>query len=150
MSIWFPNSGKSPRPDDLFFIWSRDEHSVGVTVFDQEHQKLAALMCRIHSALKEEHDRDLALNLLEALMGETQAHFDHEERAMMEASCPGREEHVSEHEALHQEVESQFKLLKVGSISALAIPNFLKAWLIPHMQKSDRKYASYLRRHGFH
>ena len=149
MPMWFSRSKSNPEPEAPFFVWSKQTHSVGITVFDQEHQKLAALMNRVHAALKEKHDRDLALQLFHSLISETRAHFDHEERVMNEVSSPGREDHIEEHATLIREVQAQLQLLRNGAISSLAIPDFIKAWLIPHMQYTDRKYAASLRRHGF-
>ncbi len=145
--MWFSKS--NPEPEAPFFTWSSSEYSVGVTVFDQEHERLANLMSQIHATLQKKHDRALALKLLESLIDETQTHFDHEERVMEEVSCPGREAHVAEHVTLIQEAKVHLHLFRSGAISTLAMPNFLKAWLIPHMQITDRKYAACMRRHGF-
>lgn len=147
MGMWFLKS--TPEPDVPFFAWSSAEHSVGITVFDQEHQRLATLMGQVHATLLEKHDRALALTLIESLIQETRAHFDHEERVMEELGFHEREAHAAEHATLIQEAKVQLQMFRSGTFSALAMPNFLKAWLIPHMQVTDRKYAACLRRHGF-
>ena len=145
--MWFSKS--KPEPEVPFFAWSREEHSVGVTVFDQEHQRLATLMSQIHATVKEKRDRALALKLMESLIHETRAHFDHEERVLEEAGFPDLEAHVAEHTALIEHARVRLQLFRSGAIGALAMPNFLTAWLIPHMQVMDRKYAACLQRHGF-
>ncbi len=67
---------------------------------------------------------------------------------MEEAGFPEREAHVAEHSALIEHAKVRLQLFRNGAIGALVMPNFLKAWLIPHMQIMDRKYAAFLRRHG--
>src|ERR1035438_7265421 len=96
--MWFSKS--KPEPEVPFFAWSKEEHAVGVTVFDQEHQRLATLMSQIHATVKEKRDRALALKLMESLIHETRAHFDHEERVLEEAGFPDLEARSEEHTAL--------------------------------------------------
>jgi len=146
MSMWF-SKGK-PEPEPPFFSWSQEEHSVGVSIFDQEHQRLAALMSQIHATLQTSHDRDKAQRLLEAFIVAAQAHFDHEERIMANTDYPDQAAHATEHEALMDQAKAMFQRVQQGSISALSIPGFLKAWLIHHMQHTDRRYAAHMRRNG--
>ena len=146
--MWFSKPAPSPEHEAPFFAWSREEHGVGVAIFDQDHERLAVLMSRINTALQEKHDRALALRLMDSLIQETQAHFDHEEWVMEQVGYPDREAHAAEHSALIQEVKLLLQKFQKGGISALAVPNFLKAWFIPHMKSTDRKYAACLRRSG--
>ncbi len=146
--MWFSKPAPGPEPAAPFFVWSSEEHTVGVAVFDQDHERLAVLLSRINTALHEKHDRALVLKLMESLIQETQAHFDHEEWVMEQVGYAEREAHAAEHSALIQEVNILFQKFQKGGISALAIPNFLKAWLIPHMKVTDRKYTACLRRSG--
>ena len=142
-------SPPTPEPGAPFFAWSSAEHAIGVTVFDEEHQRLAALMIQVHATLKEKQDRALAQNLMGALIYETWAHFDHEERVMEEVGFHEREAHVAEHAALIQQAKDLLQKVLWGDISSQAMPGFLMTWLIPHIQITDRKYAACLQRHGF-
>lgn len=146
MAKWF--SRAEPEPEGPFFVWKKEDHSVGVAMFDQEHQRLTKLMSQIHASVNEDRDRDRAKNLLEALIHETGAHFAHEERVMEEVGYPEREAHAAEHAALLQQAKDLFQKFQSGTISALALPAFLKTWLISHMQHTDRKYAAHMRRNG--
>ena len=143
------SSQANPEPEAPFFVWSSAEHAIGVTVFDQEHQRLAALMSQVHATLKEKHDRALAQNLMGALIYETWVHFDHEERVMEEVGFHEREAHVAEHAALIQQAKDLLQKVQKGDISSQAMPGFLMTWLIPHIQVMDRKYAACLQNHGF-
>jgi hemerythrin-like metal-binding protein len=147
-AMWFSKSKPDAEPEVPFFAWIRGEHSVGITVFDQEHERLTDLMSQIHAALHKKHDRILILGRLEFLIKETKAHFEHEEGVMRNISYPDLEAHVAEHAALLREAAALFQKVQSGNLSATAIPEFLKAWLITHMQTTDRKYAASMRRHG--
>ena len=144
--MWF--SKRKPPADEPFFTWSNADYAIGVPTFDQEHERLAALIGNVHDALVDRHDRTQAVQFLETLIFETRAHFDHEERSMAEAGYKSLEAHVSEHEALIQDLQGLMRQFKGGNLSALALPAFLKNWLIPHIQHSDRQYAPILKRYG--
>ena len=123
---------------------------MGVAIFDKDHERLATQMSRINTALLEKHDRALALNLLESLIYETQAHFDHEEAVMRNLEFPEREAHVTEHTALIQQAKTMLQQIENGSTSMLALPKFLRTWLMDHIHITDRKYAAWMRRNGLH
>jgi hemerythrin len=137
-----------PEPKPPLFVWSAQDHSVGVGIFDEEHQHLTTMMAQVHEALLEEHDRLRALKLVAQLMQETRVHFIHEEDAMKEAHFPDLKAHAAAHKALIAQAEKLFREFAKGSMSAMIFPSFLRDWLIPHMQNYDRKYSATLRRQG--
>lgn len=148
--MWFSKSNPDPEPASPCFTWSREEHSVGVTVFDLEHERLCVLMGEVQVALLKKEDRSLTLRRLEALIQETKAHFEHEEGVMRNVSYADLEAHAAEHASLLREALALLQKVQSGNLSATAIPGFLKAWLVPHMQTTDRKYAACMRRNGLH
>jgi hemerythrin-like metal-binding protein len=148
--MWFSKPKSVPEVEAPFFAWTREEHSVGVTVFDRDHERIAALMSQIHTTLQVKHDRDQAQRLMETLIRETQAHFDHEEGVMLNVDYADREVHAAEHAALIQQAKTMLQKVHSGGVSALALPNFLKTWLIAHIQTMDRKYSACMRRNGLH
>ena len=141
--MWHSRSKPEKQP---FFEWSERDHSVGVAAFDHEHRHLAAMMARIHEALEAEHNRLLAVMLMERLVKETRIHFTHEESAMEEANFPERDAHAAEHTALIAQAEHLLHQYTLGSVSATMLPSFLRDWLIPHMLDYDRKYSGALGR----
>lgn len=146
--MWF--SKGHPVPEALPFAWSSEEDSVGVTVFDQEHEHLMDLVAQIHRAVQDRHDRGRAQLLLEAFIGAAQAHFDHEEAVMRNIGFPDRQAHAAEHAELLREAKELQRKVQGGLISALTLPGFLKAWLLDHIHRADRKYAATMRRNGLH
>ena len=140
---------KSKLPKALPFLeWQDEEHSIGVPIFDREHQKIFILINNLHILTQEKHERTLPPALLEGLRTELLAHFAHEEQVMEKTGFPGRQAHMTDHGALVQELQEMFKQFHTGGISVLALPLFLKNWFIKHIIDSDRKYAAHLRSHG--
>jgi hemerythrin len=140
---------KSKPPKALpFFEWLDEEHSIGVPVFDREHQKIFQLINDLHARAQDKHERTVPPALLEGLRAEVLAHFAHEEQVMEKTGFPGREAHLADHRALVQELQEMFRQFQTGGISVLALPLFLKKWFIKHLIESDRKYAAHLRSHG--
>lgn len=134
------------EPSEPFFLWSDTEHSVGVSRFDQDHRRIAELLNHVHKVLVMQRDRTQAVDLMEQLIAETRAHFHREEAALLDAGFPDLEAHQAEHVALLQEALDLVRRFNTGNVSALALPTFLKNWLISHIKGSDRKYAACLRR----
>jgi hemerythrin-like metal-binding protein len=134
------------QPDDAFLCWSRDGDHLGIPRFDLEHERLAEVICDIHSAVAVKRDRDFAYKLMEKLIQQTREHFDHEEAAMQEAFYTGLKVHAAEHQALIEEAKEMLRKFQTGAISALFFPMRLKTWLVKHVKDADRKYVSYIRR----
>ena len=86
-----------------------------MTVFDQEHERLVTLIGQIHATVQEKHDRALAQNLMESLIHQTQAHFEHEESVMDNIEFPEREAHVAEHAALIQQAKELLQKVQNGA-----------------------------------
>lgn len=141
--MWFSRS--KPQPETPFFSWSDQDHGVGVPAFDREHKDLARKLNLVHDALRQKPDRARALQVMEDMIQATRAHFAHEEQALEAVGYPDRAAHAAEHAALLEEALDLVHQFKGGTISALSLPSFLRKWLIPHIQQTDRKYQAALR-----
>ena len=66
--------------------------------------------------------------------------------------CPDLAAHKKEHVGLTDQVLEVQKKYKAGSTSTLSLEvlNFLKNWLIKHIQGTDKKYGPYLNGKGVH
>ena len=144
--MWF-SKAKQPT-EEPFFPWSKEQYAIGVSLFDLEHERLAAIINEVHAVLTVDRDRPAAHLLMEKLIQQTREHFVHEERIMKETQFPDLEAHAAEHDALLNQAKELLRQFHEGRISALAFPAFLKSWLISHIQASDRKYAPAMKRGG--
>ena len=129
-----------------------DRLSVGIASIDKEHQKLVGLLNDFYDAVQSGHGKDSLAKLLAALIDYTKVHFANEEKLFAKTAYPEAASHKKAHDDLTQQVlEIQKKYMK-GANTSLSIEtlNFLKDWLLTHIQGSDKKYAPHLTGHGIH
>ncbi|MCB9061618.1 MAG: bacteriohemerythrin [Halobacteriovoraceae bacterium] len=118
------------------------EFATGIDTIDFQHKKLVGFLNDLHSAVESDGEQSL---LVEITLGElikyTQYHFSDEEEIMLKSGFSGLDEHKLKHDALKKQVV-EFKVKydngeKIGN----ALIDFLKNWLINHIQKSDFEYV---------
>jgi len=126
--------------------------AVGVALLDADHQKLVQLINDLYDAMKDGHSKEVLGSILDRLVDYTKFHFAHEERFFAQTEYPGAVAHKKEHDALAKqvlEVQTKYKGGAYGTLS-LDVMNFLKEWLVNHIQGSDKKYGPFLNGAGIH
>lgn len=134
-------------PPSTFFPWTPDLN-IGVQLFDLEHRQMGALINQLHTLMVVKRDRFSADQLTDMLIQAARAHFSSEEALLRELGFPGREDHFLEHTRLIDELRDLQRQFKAGTLSALAMPTFLKKWLVDHIQNADRLYVEFLKTKG--
>ncbi len=126
-------------------VWN-DKLSVGVPSIDGEHQRLVGLLNDFYDAVQAGKGKEALGNLLGALIDYTKVHFANEERLFSNSKYPDVAAHKKLHEDLVRQVlELQKKYAGAASVAlSLDAVNFLKGWLINHIQGTDKKYSPYL------
>ncbi|HVO74384.1 MAG TPA: bacteriohemerythrin [Ignavibacteriaceae bacterium] len=120
--------------------WS-EKYSVNNNLIDSQHKKLVGLINQLHAAMKESKGKEILQKILGELILYTKDHFSTEERMMSAAKFPGFAEHKKEHDGLTAKVLDLQKKYGEGSSSlTIDIMNFLKSWLINHIEGTDKKY----------
>ena len=131
-------------------IWN-EKYTVGVTEFDDQHKKLIVLINSLHDAMKGGHGKEVLKDILNELNEYTIYHFDNEERYFAKFNYPSRIEHVKEHVVFKKTVSDLKKKSDEGKmIFTIDLMNFLKKWLLDHIQGTDKKYGPYLNAKGLH
>lgn len=117
--------------------------ATGHSRIDADHQKLVGLVDRLSSAMKEGKGRDACGQILRDLVAYTRTHFSMEEQLMATHKFPQAAQHKAEHEKLLDKVREFEKKYLEGS-AALSVPllQFLKDWLLHHIQESDKALAA--------
>ena len=113
---------------------------------DQEHKKLIDLLNELHDGTRREPRQGQARPVLDGLITYTATHFRTEEKYFAQINYPDTAAHKKEHENLTSqvlEVQKRFKSGETGTLS-MEVMNFLKRWLITHIQGSDKKYGPHL------
>ncbi len=125
--------------------WS-EEYSVGIKSIDEQHKVLLSFINELNTAMAAGEANIIIGNILRGLGQYTQQHFEYEEALFAKHGYPSTTSHKHEHKALLEQVSSlkmRFESDLSGSLG-LEIMQFLKNWLINHIQKSDREYADFL------
>jgi len=127
--------------------WS-DEYSVKVKVFDDHHKKLIGYINDLHAALAAGKGNDALGEILKKLINYTDKHFAAEEMVMQKFNYFDYPMHKKEHENLKKEVKDFYDKFQRKEISVSTnLFNFLKSWLINHIEKTDKKYTEFMNKH---
>jgi len=82
---------------------------------------------------------------LNDLIDYTKYHFSREEKIMQDHHYPGFEDHKQQHDKMVAQVTKfidEYRIDKTRTIDN--VTQFLKSWLINHINGSDQKYRPYL------
>lgn len=126
-----------------YITWT-DEFSVGVDLFDREHQELVGFLNKLHIGIMAGDPSHSLKLVLDGLVNYTNSHFRHEEDYMVMYDYPHYKEHKAEHDKLVEKVlEYQKQLTEGKSAFTLDLMNFLKDWVLNHIQHSDMLYKEH-------
>ncbi len=91
-------------------------------------------------------DREVTNGMIDRAVAYVIFHFASEERMMQEAGYPGYESHRADHEKqVEQLVAFQEKAKTSKGPIATTVIAFLRDWLAPHIQGSDRHVGMHLK-----
>ena len=123
--------------------------SVKVKKFDDQHKKLVDLVNQLHDAMRSGQGNAMLGVVLQQLITYTSSHFGDEEKLMAAHAYPDLAAHKAEHQKLVAQVLDLQKKFQAGSsMLTLTVMNFLKDWLINHIQGVDKKYSAFLNGKG--
>ncbi len=124
-----------------FLSWNQ-QYSTGVPSMDEQHGKLIALINQLHDAMKTGHGRDALGSVLDALVDYTRTHFAAEERLMTTHAYPGILRHRRIHEDLTAKVVAIQAQVRSGQpVLTIEVMDFLRQWLVTHIQGADKEYG---------
>ena len=131
--------------------WSEDL-SVGISEIDEDHKKLIDYLEQLFAASyvgigKEQIDETLA-NLHEY----TKEHFSREELLMEKYNFPSLEPHRFQHAKIVREL-GELEERITNEVDSDVDPStelvdFLRQWVIVHIEEHDKEYAIYLKEEG--
>lgn len=123
--------------------------SIGVTLIDEEHQKLIGYLNRLSDAMAEGQEKKIMTETVADLMAYTNYHFNHEEDLFSSTAYPSIDRHKAEHSRLLKrlfDIQGKLRLGQAEDVS-LELLIFLKEWLLQHIQETDLGYVPYLKNH---
>ncbi|MFW6370001.1 MAG: bacteriohemerythrin [Bacteroidota bacterium] len=132
----------------IIFEWT-DDFSVGVTRLDNQHKKLVELINELFDAMAVGKGRDVLEEVIRELEKYIVIHFQSEERMMMINGFNGLEEHKQEHARFIGKIKEFKEKFKSGDRKlTIEVVDFLKEWIINHIQGMDKKYAAFFKEKG--
>ncbi len=131
------------------FVEWRDEYSVGIESIDNDHKRLLNLINQLQTAAHYQTGREFESEAFEALVDYTKQHFKREEDLMESNGYPDFTAHKAQHVAMIAEVDAMLNEYRKHPQSAVEhAVQFLKTWLIKHINGTDQAYSQFLRDKG--
>lgn len=123
----------------------KESYSVGVTIIDEQHKKLFALLNELKDAQEKEKDYDTFYKIINELCDYSVYHFKTEEDLLKEINYPHLSEHVEEHEYFRRQVKELQKMSKERKLLlSIKLVIFLKEWILTHVLESDKDFGRFL------
>jgi hemerythrin-like metal-binding protein len=127
------------------FITWKDEYSVGIDSIDQQHKKLVNLINHLTTAVDYSTGEEYEREALAELVDYTKTHFTYEEGLMEDNGYPDFEPHRKQHRAMIDEVDAILAEYEKDQEQAMRRAcDYLKDWLVKHINGTDKQYSSFL------
>ena len=124
-------------------------YSVGIDSIDQQHKKLLNLINQLQTAVDYSTGEQFEREALDELVDYTKTHFTYEEGLLRDNDFPGFEAHKVQHEKMFEKVREVLSEYEEDHETAMGnAAEFLKDWLINHINGTDKEYSSYLIERG--
>lgn len=144
----FGGGASSAAPAKEFVTWS-DAISVGLDEIDDQHKVLVKILNEMYAARMEGKGATVIGNVLDELIEYAAGHFAYEEKAMQESNYSGYDAHKKSHDNIVGQILEYKKNFDKGDFSSSGeLMDFLKNWLIKHIQGVDTKYVPSLKTVG--
>lgn len=129
----------------------KDDYSVKVVEIDKQHMKLIDLINELHDAMKNGKTKEALKEILNELTAYSISHFATEEKYFEQFQYPETVRHKKEHsDFVSRVVDFQNKFAEGKVLLSIQILDFLKNWLLSHIQGTDKKYTSFMNDNGIH
>jgi len=128
----------------MAFVEWTEENSVGLSLFDTQHKQLFKYLNEMFDAMKLGKGNDVLTSTLTNLGNYTITHFAAEENLMTKHKYPGMTAHIKEHTKFVEKVEALIADHKAGKpVLSIEITQFVKNWIINHINVSDKAYTEF-------
>ncbi|MFN3412094.1 MAG: bacteriohemerythrin [Exilispira sp.] len=122
----------------------KEDYSVSVSIFDDQHKKLFEIINNLHEAMKKGASNVVIPGILDELYNYTQKHFTNEEELFTKYNYPEIEYQKNAHMTFLNKIsefKNDFESGKLGL--SIEIISFLNDWLINHIKGADKKYGKF-------
>ena len=126
-----------------------DKYSIGISIIDEQHKKLFGIINRTIYAKENSNDIEELKEVLEEMTEYALEHFETEEAYMTMFNYPEYEYHNEEHYGFITKTNEYFDRVVNGDYHiSNELLEYLKQWLVSHIQITDRKYVDCFKKNG--
>ena len=120
-----------------------EKYSIGSEEIDNQHKNILSLINKLYLSFTEGKADDVIEDILNEMVQYTDYHFKTEESYFEKFNYSDYSTHIEEHLFFINQVLNFRDDFKKESITiTYDIMNFLRDWLIKHIQGSDKKYMN--------
>jgi len=129
----------------MLMQWSK-ALEIGHPVIDYDHQMLVNIANDLHHAVQTNQGHEAIAQSLKRLVQYIETHFAREEELFSNTRYPNVEKHKKNHRDIENLVRGFLTAHETdpASVDMNKLLNFMKEWLIKHIGKLDKGYASYV------
>ncbi len=126
-----------------------DKYSVGISMIDKEHKKIIGILNKAIFAKEHNDSPEEIKEVLKEMTNYALTHIKIEESYMELFNYPYYQDHKEEHRDFHFETKDYlYKLMKGDSQAANEMLEYLKSWLVNHIQGTDKKFIDCCKENG--
>ena len=126
-----------------------DKYSVGISIIDKHHKQLVDIINDAIVAKQHSDDPEKMMEVLDEMTLYAQEHFKTEESYMLKFHYPEYQYHKEEHRNFsHKTIAYRNKVMHGDSQIANEVLEYLKKWLVDHIQVTDKKFVTCFKDNG--
>lgn len=127
-----------------------DALATGIESIDKDHKVLVKMLNDLFDAVSTGKGRDVLAKVLGGLIAYTKTHFAREQKYMAIHQYADAAAHIKLHVEISQQVLEVQQQYESGATAVLGLEvlNFLRKWLVNHIQGTDQKLGKFLSSKG--
>lgn len=126
-----------------------ENYSIDIKEIDDQHKKLFGYIDDYMDAIRKKKSKEGLQKLINNLLNYTLVHFNNEEEYFVKFSYADSVNHKKQHTFFIEKIKDINIRLEQGKmVLPVEISNFLRDWLLKHIQIEDKKYASCFKENG--
>jgi hemerythrin len=135
--------------DNHMIEWN-DKYGVNISLIDEQHKKLFEIINKAIIVNKHGKAAKDVLGILDEITEYALKHFETEERYMKEFNFPEYKTHRNEHiDFTNKSIDYKNRVLGGDFQVINEILEYLKQWLVNHIQVTDKKYIDCFKKNDF-
>ncbi len=135
--------------DDRKYVKWNNKYCVGISIIDEQHKKLFGFLNKTIDAKEHSDNKEELKEVLEEMTQYALEHFETEEAYMREFNYPECRYHSEEHYRFFNKTIAYFDRVVNGDYHiSNELIEYLKQWLVNHIQVCDRQYIECFKKNG--